>query len=58
VEKGFVSPVLGKKEAVYVPVDPSKLLELIEEKRTKLQAVLPAMQDLFENKKAAESVYI
>jgi len=58
VEKGFVSPVLGKKDAHYVPVEPVKFREIIEEKKTKLEKILPGMLNLFESKKVEEGLYI
>lgn len=58
VEKGFIVPVIDSKERRYVPVEPNKFLETIEEKRSKLQRILPSMQELFEKKRPKEGVYI
>lgn len=58
VEKGFIVPVIGSEERRYVPIEPRKFLENIEEKRTKLEKVLPDMENLFKQKKAKEGVYI
>lgn len=57
-EKGFIVPVIDSKERRYVPVEPNKFLEVIEEKRSKLQQIFPNMQELFEKKRAKEGVYI
>lgn len=58
VEKGFIVPVIDSKERRYVPVEPNKFLESIDEKRSKLQQILPNMHELFEQKRAKEGVYI
>lgn len=58
VEKGFIVPVIDSKERRYVPVEPNKFLELVEEKKNKLQQALPNMQALFERKRVEEGVYI
>lgn len=58
VEKGFATPVVGTKENKYIPVEPNKFLEVIQEKKEKLQKILPNMQSLFLNHKAEEGVYI
>lgn len=58
VAKGFATPVIGEQEGHYVPVEPDKLLETLEEKKGKLQKILPDFQGLFEHKKTPESVYI
>lgn len=58
VEKGFIIPVIDSKERRYVPVEPNKFLEVIEEKSSNLQQILPNMQELFEKKRAKEGVYI
>ena len=58
VEKGFIVPVIDSKEKKYVPVEPNKFLEVVEEKRSKLQQILPDMQEIFERKRAKEGVYI
>ena len=58
VEKGFIVPVIGSKERRYVPVEPNKFLEVVEEKRSKLQKILPGMQEMFEKKRVEEGVYI
>jgi sugar-specific transcriptional regulator TrmB len=57
VDKSFVSPVLGKKDAHYVPVEPVKFREIIEEKREKLEKILPDMLNLFKSKKVEEGIY-
>jgi sugar-specific transcriptional regulator TrmB len=56
-QKGVVSPIIGTKESKFAPVDPAKFLEIIEEKRIKLQEALPDMQNLYEQKKIDEGAY-
>jgi HTH-type transcriptional regulator, sugar sensing transcriptional regulator len=58
VEKGIITPVIGSKDSNYLPVDPGKLLEIVEEKRQKLQKILPALEDLFKQEKGSEGIYI
>ena len=58
LEKGLVSPIIDEKEKRFVPVEPDKLLEILEEKRTRLQTALPEMQKLFAHEKVAERVYL
>ena len=58
VDKGVITPVIGDKESRYAPVEPSKFLEMVEEKRTKLEEILPAMQKLFAEKKTTEGIFI
>lgn len=58
VEKGFIIPVMDSKERRYLPVEPNKFLEIVEEKRSNLQQILPKMQELFEQKRAKEGIYI
>jgi len=58
VKKGLVTPIVGSKESKFAPVQPGKFLELVQEKKAKLEAILPDMQDLFEKKKGEEGIYI
>jgi len=58
VEKGFIIQLIDSKERRYLPVEPNKFLEVVEEKRSKLQQILPKMQELFEKKRAKEGIYI
>jgi len=58
VEKGIITTVIGDKDSHYIPVDPNKLLEVVEEKREKLEKVMPALEDLFKQNKENEGIYI
>jgi len=58
VEKGIITSVIGDKDSHYIPVDPNKLLEVVEEKREKLEKVMPALEDLFKQNKENEGIYI
>ena len=58
VEKGMLFQVLSGSDNLYAPVDPSKLSELLEEKRKKLDTALPQMQELFEKGKREERAYV
>lgn len=58
VDKGIITPVIEGKESRYAPIEPGKFLEMIEEKRIKLEQILPEMQKLFAQKKTAEGVFV
>jgi sugar-specific transcriptional regulator TrmB len=58
LEKGLVCEVQGKGEIVYEPVEPSKLLEMAEEKVRKVEIVLPKMMSTFHAKKTPERSYV
>ncbi len=58
IEKGLVYEVFGQRETVYEAVDPGKLLEFLEEKKSKLESVLPALLSTYKKHQAAEQAYI
>jgi sugar-specific transcriptional regulator TrmB len=58
LEKGLVYEVQGQGELVYEPVEPSKLMEMAEEKVRKVEEALPGMMKVFHAKKAEERSYI
>lgn len=57
-ERGLVFEVIGKGETLYKPVDPMKLVELVEEKRRQLDKVMPEMMNLYNKKPRLEAAYI
>ncbi|MDP2624868.1 MAG: helix-turn-helix domain-containing protein [Candidatus Peregrinibacteria bacterium] len=58
IEKGLVFQVFGKGENLYNPVDPSKLMELVDEKRMKLEGILPRLEKLYKKTPQHEAAYI
>jgi sugar-specific transcriptional regulator TrmB len=58
LEKGLVYEVQGQGELVYEPVEPSKLMEMAQEKVHKLEEALPGMMRVFHAKKTPERSYI
>jgi len=58
VKKGIITTVIGDKDNHYIPVDPNKLLEVVEEEREKLQKIMPDLVGLFNQKKGDEGMYI
>lgn len=58
IEKGLVFEILEKKENKYKAVDPKKLLELIKEKETALQNILPGLEKLYAKTPHKEEVYV
>ena len=57
VEKGLTFQVIGKGDNVYKPVDPNKLMELVEERQRKLQKIMPELISTYNNKPQLEAVY-
>ena len=58
IEKGFVFEIRQTRETIYKPVDPKKLQELIKEKETALQSVMPKMLTLYQSKPHNNDVYV
>lgn len=56
--KGLVFEVQGKKEITYEPVEPGKLLELLKEKETRLEAELPGLIKTYRETRAPERAFI
>lgn len=51
IEKGFVSFIKENKKRFYVPSDPKKILDTLEEKRDAFLNVLPVLQSKFDSVK-------
>ena len=58
IEKGLVFEVLGPQETIFEAVDPHKLLEILEEKRTMVERGLPSLLSRFHKHHSPERVYI
>ncbi len=58
IEKGLVFEILQKNENRYKPVDPRKLMEILKEKESALEAVMPDLEELYNGKPHEEDVYI
>ena len=58
VDKGLVFPILSRGENVYFPVDPGKLLELVKEKETSLNKILPDLKKRYESETSLQEAYI
>ena len=58
IDKGLIFPILSKKEHFYSPIDPDKLLELVKEKETKLNKILPDMKERYKNREGVQEAYI
>ncbi len=58
IDKGLVFPILTKGEHIYAPVDPGKLLELVKEKETELNKVLPELQKRYQKELISQEAYI
>lgn len=57
-KKGLVFEAHGKGEVLFEAVDPGKLMELVREQELKLSGIMPALQSLYQAKKAPELAYI
>ncbi len=58
IEKGLVFQVIGRGDNLYKPVEPAKLMELVDEKRAKLEKILPDLNLQYEEKPHLEAAYI
>jgi sugar-specific transcriptional regulator TrmB len=58
LEKGLVYEVHSQSEVVYEPVEPTKLLEIAQEKVKRVEQALPKLTTAFHAKKTPERVYI
>lgn len=57
LQKGLVSEVFGRGETVFEPVEPGKLVELMQEKTLRLEAALPTLRHLYHEHRATEHAY-
>jgi len=58
VDKGIVYEIFGQKETTYEAVDPSKLLELAQEKVRKLETAMPDFLFAYQKHMAPERAYL
>ncbi len=58
IQKGLVFQIFGKGENLYKPVDPRKLMELVDEKRARLDAIMPGLESLYNKSPTNEAAYI
>ncbi|MDR3642815.1 MAG: helix-turn-helix domain-containing protein [Candidatus Doudnabacteria bacterium] len=57
-DKGLVFQIFSSSQNFYNAVDPDKLSELVSEKQTELQKILPELKHKFAHRLAAEEAYI
>lgn len=58
LKRGLIYQIAGIKENKYAPVSPKKLSDLIWEKQTRLNEILPHLNRQFEKASTEEAVYI
>lgn len=58
LKKGLIYQIANATENRYAAVEPSKLSELIKEKETRLNSILPSLQKQFKKAKTDEAVYV
>ncbi len=58
IDKGLCFQIFSHKENRYNAVDPDKLMELVAEKKQKLEEILPDLKNKFSKRLAAEEAYI
>jgi sugar-specific transcriptional regulator TrmB len=56
--KGLVSEIVGYEGNHYLPVHPKKLNEILEEKETELESIMPALEKMYQSDPHTESVCI
>jgi sugar-specific transcriptional regulator TrmB len=58
LKKGLIYQITDSKESKYAPVEPDKLADLIWEKESKLNDILPSLNKEFKKVTTKEAVYI
>lgn len=58
LKKGLIYQIADTKESRYAAVEPNKLQDLIREKQTKLESILPSLRKQFKKTATHEAVYI
>ncbi|MBT6757380.1 MAG: hypothetical protein HN964_04305 [Candidatus Jacksonbacteria bacterium] len=58
IDKGLVFPILTKGQNFYSPVDPDKLVEVIQEKQETLGGILPGLKKRYEARESTQEAYI
>ncbi len=58
VEKGLIFPVLSKGENTYKAASPSKLLEIVRDRENKLSAILPALEEQYNQSPRTQEAFI
>ncbi|PIR03437.1 MAG: hypothetical protein COV60_00300 [Candidatus Magasanikbacteria bacterium CG11_big_fil_rev_8_21_14_0_20_43_7] len=58
IEKGMVFQVIGRGDNLYKPVDPHKLMELVDEKRSQLEKIMPNLVEAYQKTPHLEAAYI
>lgn len=58
LRKGLIYQVTDSKENTYAPIAPNKLSDLIWEKESKLNSILPALNQQFKKVSTKEAVYV
>ena len=58
LEHGLVYEILSERERMYQAVEPDKLISILEEKEEKLSAILPAMEEAYQESGDAQRTCI
>src|SRR3989338_8134684 len=58
LDKGIIFAIVGLEEKVYCPVDPDKLAELVQEKKTRLAKILPDFNSQYAAKRGPQEAFI
>lgn len=58
IEKGLVFEIIGRGDTLFKPVEPMKLMELVDEKRTRLEKAMPSLMKEYERRPQLEASYI
>lgn len=58
IQRGLVFQVVGHGDKLYGPVEPNKLMELVDEKRMKLGKIIPELIDIYQKEPVLEATYV
>ncbi|HEY0907780.1 MAG TPA: helix-turn-helix domain-containing protein [Candidatus Paceibacterota bacterium] len=58
VEKGVAFEILQGAENRYQAVDPRKLMEIVKEKESKLEKIIPSLESLYQGARRDDSIYV
>jgi sugar-specific transcriptional regulator TrmB len=58
LEKGLISEVMIQKKKFYRAINPSRLMDILTEKQSKLQSVLPELENKFSKVEVEEKAYL
>jgi sugar-specific transcriptional regulator TrmB len=58
LEKGLITELVVEKKKYYAAIDPSRLMDILTEKQTKLKTILPDLENRFRKVEVEEKAYL